>query len=170
VNITSNKRSADARELYSARLALIRHCEEAIPDDFELYGVGWAGADEQRPSYRGMPANKWEVFPNFRFGVCYENTAGIPGYVTEKIFDCMRASAVPVYLGAPNVADYVDSEAYVDRREFASDEELVRFLRGVDERAYGRYREAAAAYLASDRFARFLPPAFADNIIAHARL
>jgi hypothetical protein len=49
-----------------------------------------------------------------------------PGWITEKIFDCMRADCVPVYWGASNVLDYVDPEAFVDRRRFASNSELER--------------------------------------------
>ena len=170
VNITANKHSTHPSELYSSRLALIRYCERVLPDDFELYGVGWANVGDSFPSYRGAPRHKWDVYPQFKFGICYENTDGLPGYVSEKIFDCMRAAAVPVYLGAPNISEYVAPEAYVDRRDFVSDEDLVRFLRAVDEQTYAKYREAARDYLAGDRFARFLPPAFADNVIAHARL
>lgn len=35
----------------------------------------------------------------------------------------------------------------------------------MTERDYARYREAANDYLRSERFAAFLPPAFAETII-----
>lgn len=170
VNISSNKRSSHPDELYSVRRATIRYCERSIPHDFALYGVGWDAPGESFPSYRGSPRHKWDVIPQFRFALAYENMAAAPGYVTEKIIDAMRAGAVPVYLGAPNVEEYVDVEAFIDRRQIGSDEEMVRFLCDVDEATYLRYRAAARDYLISARFEKFLPRAFADTVIAHAGL
>lgn len=169
-NISANKHSIHPAELYSARRSLIRYCESAIPGAFALFGPGWLTDENPYPSYEGQPQNKWDVYPKFRFGLCYENMIGAPGYVTEKIFDCLRAGAVPVYLGAPNISDYVDEEAYIDRRRFDNDEQLIEYLLGVDEPAYKRLRDAALAYLGSERFRQFLPEAFADVIVQHAAL
>lgn len=170
VNISSNKRSSDPRELYSVRRAEIRYFERFMRHDFALYGIGWDAPGESFPSYRGSPRHKWDVLPQFRFALAYENTAGVPGYVTEKIFDAMRSGVVPVYLGCPNIEEYVDAEAFIDRRRIGSDAELARFLADVDEGTYLRYREAAREYLKSARFERFLPRAFADTIIDHSEL
>lgn len=170
VNISGNKRSEHPAELYGAREATIRYCERAIPKEFDLYGVGWDQALEPYPSYRGVTAHKWLAYPQYRFAVTYENMRGLPGYVTEKVFDALRAGVVPVYLGAPNIEEYVDKEAFIDRDGFASDEELIRFLQEMDEATYLRFREAGGDYLAGERFRAFLPPAFADTVIANAPL
>ena len=139
--------------------------ESAIPRQFALFGPGWDSDGNTYRSYEGTPRHKWEVYPYFRFGLCYENMVGAAGYVTEKIFDCKRAGAVPVYLGAPNIADYGDQEVFVDRRQIRSDAELVSHLCGVDEMTFKRYREAARSYLAGPAFRRFLPESFADAIL-----
>ncbi len=176
VNISMNKYSRHPRELYSARRATIRHFEERRPNDFDLYGVGWErGAKlagrlfgckwQAYPSYRGIVRHKWEILPYYRFSVCYENIRDEPGYITEKLFDSMRAGCVPIYLGAPNIVDYVDADAFVDRRDFKSDAELEDYLLGMTEKEYASFQDAIQTYLLSDRFARFLPPAFADTII-----
>lgn len=164
-NISANKHSSHPAELYSARRSVIRYCESAIPRQFALFGPGWDAVSNTHPSYEGTPRHKWEVYPYFRFGLCYENMVGAAGYVTEKIFDCMRAGAVPVYLGAPNIADYVNQEVFIDRRQFRSDAELVSHLSSVDEVTFKRYREAARSYLAGPAFRRFLPESFADAIL-----
>ena len=176
VNISMNKSASHPQELYSARRASIRHFERTQPNNFDLYGVGW-----NRPtnlwekvlpftrivysSYRGTVQNKWDVLPCYRFSLCYENIRDEPGWVTEKIFDCMRARCVPIYWGAPNITDYVDAEAFIDRRRFRSDADLEAYLLGITEQEYERYQEAMQDYLRSERFAKFLPPAFADTII-----
>jgi hypothetical protein len=170
VNISGNKGSDHPSELYSAREATIRHCERAIPEEFDLYGFGWDRTLQPYPSYRGLTAHKWLTYPQYRFALTYENMRGLAGYVTEKVFDALRAGVVPVYLGAPNIDEYVDRDAFVDRDTFSSDEELIRYLQQIDEAAYRRLRQAGSDYLASERFRKFLPPAFADTIIANAPL
>jgi hypothetical protein len=173
VNISGNKSSSHPAELYSARRRTIRYFERELPAQFALYGIGWdRGIPGEPPyaSYRGVVANKWELYPRFRFGLCYENMRDAPGYVTEKLFDCARAGSVPVYWGAPNIAEYVDPEIFVDRTRFESDDEFARFLKEMGEAEYERYIDAARDYFLTERFAAFLPPAFADGVIAAARL
>jgi hypothetical protein len=179
--IAMNKDSEYPNELYSARRDSISYFETHHPADFDLYGVGWDTApqmlsgtritrsarrpDEQRSSYRGPVANKWEVFPKYRFALCYENVSDQSGWVTEKLFDCMRADCVPVYWGAPNVDEYVDSRAYIDRRQFQSDAELASYLAGMSEARYDEYRRAVRRYLQSDAFHLFESPAFVVSMM-----
>jgi hypothetical protein len=168
VNISGNKSSDHPQELYTARRDTIRHFEQHHPADFDLFGLGWNDPqtpEARYPSYRGTVTHKWDVYPRYRFGVCYENMEGEPGWVTEKIFDCMRAGCVPIYWGAPNIDAFVDAGTFVDRRRFASDAALAEFLLAMSEGEHASYRRAIHAYLESDRFAAFLAPAFAANII-----
>lgn len=175
VNISMNKYSNHPHELYSARRTAIKYFEKAHPDNFDLYGLKW---DELKfkeklfpwlrysyKSYRGAVKNKWEVMHKYKFSICYENVRDVSGYVTEKIFDSMRSGCVPIYWGANNINDYVDPEAFIDRRNFKSDAELDQFISGMTEREYMRYQVAIKKYLDSPRFERFLPKAFADTII-----
>ncbi len=176
--IAMNKVSDYPNELYSARRDSIRYFETHHPSDFDLYGVGWDDApqvpsgssstrrtSERYCSYRGPVANKWEVFPKYRFALCYENVSDQSGWVTEKLFDCMRADCVPVYWGAPNVGEYVDSRAYIDRRQFQSDSELASYLAGMSEACYNEYRKAARRYLQSEAFHLFESPAFVESML-----
>jgi hypothetical protein len=63
------------------------------------------------------------------------------------------------------VTQYVASEAFIDRRQFKSDQELEEYLSAINEKQYNQFREAIAAYLASERFKTFLSPAFVKNVI-----
>lgn len=92
-------------ELHTARL-------QAIADfDLDLYGYGWDNLDNLPPwwnwlkpkikrCYKGTipPHGKLEVLRQYRQAICYENTS-LPGYVTEKIVDCLVAGTEPIYLG-----------------------------------------------------------------------
>lgn len=181
INISMNKFSRHPRELYSARRAAIRYFEQNQPENFDLYGVGWNRpvnilekilpiTRQIYPSYRGTVKNKWDVLPQYRFSLCYENIHDEPGWVTEKIFDSMRAGCVPIYWGAPNITDYVDADAFIDRRRFNSDSELEAFLLSITEKEYERFQEAMLEYLSSERFAKFLPSVYADTIISALHL
>lgn len=181
VNISMNKFSRHPRELYSARRAAIRYFEQNQPENFDLYGMGWNRPvnfwekvlpiiRQNYPSYRGTVKNKWDVLPKYRFSICYENIHDEPGWVTEKIFDSMRAGCVPIYWGAPNISDYVDPDAFIDRRKFKSNAELETFLLGITEKEYLIYQEAIQGYLHNERFQKFLPPAYAETIINALKL
>jgi hypothetical protein len=181
VNISMNKASTYPNELYSARLSAIRYFEKARPKNFDLFGVGWNRPPEVFKnktlikitskkyeifsSYCGEIGNKWEVLPKYKFALCYENICDQPGWITEKIFDIMRADCVPIYWGAPNIEQYIDPAAFIDRRNFKSNEELEEFIIKISEHQYNHYRDAIANYLASEKFKEFLSPAFVQRWI-----
>jgi alpha(1,3/1,4) fucosyltransferase len=183
VNISSNKLSRHPGELYSARVEAIRYFESSNPYGFDLYGQGWdrpaVPVGDARglqpiwlrkhtpyPSYRGTVAHKTAVLPNYRFALCYENAGGQAGYITEKIFDVMRSGCVPVYLGAPNIEEYVDRGAFIDRRKFSSNRELGEFLSSMTEAEHESYLRSISRFLDSDRFSRFKSGAFAERMIS----
>jgi hypothetical protein len=181
INISMNKSSRHPRELYSARRTSIRYFEQNQPDQFDLFGVGWncptsrlerifPGLCQMFPCYRGAVKNKWDVLPRYRFSLCYENIRDEPGWITEKIFDCMRAKCIPIYWGASNITDYVDPDAFIDRRKFQSDAHLETFLLNMTESEFRNYQAAIIRYLSSDRFAKFMPAAYADSIVRALKL
>ena len=143
--ISGNKKVSHKLELYSEREKTIRWFENNALDDFDLYGIGWDKyTSENRyirflvlkvaklsklltpyfPSYKGMVESKLETLSKYKFAICYENAQMIPGYITEKIFDCFFAGCVPVYWGAPNITEHIPQNCFIDRRKFKSHEEL----------------------------------------------
>ena len=149
--IASNRRSDAANELYSARVEVVEYFEHACPELFDLYGGGW----ERYQTFRGRAMDKVRTLSRYKFNICYENNRDLKGYVTEKIFDSLRALCVPVYWGADNILDYVPAGAFIDRRAFASTAELVTYLRQMPETEYMRYLEAIDSYLRSPSYQRF---------------
>lgn len=159
------------RERYSARLKLIRTF--AARDDFDLYGEGWTArhaavaadvhADALR-AYRGAVADKLALLASYRFALAVENTR-FPGYITEKLFDAMYARCIPVYVGAPDVAQYVPPATFVDAGQFRSYGALEQFLRAMTEEEAVRYIDAAHLFLASASFEQFCADRFARDVI-----
>jgi hypothetical protein len=81
------------------------------------------------------------VVGRYRFCLALENSVA-RDYVTEKIFDAFLAGTVPVYRGAPNVAEFVPGpHSYIDANDFAGPAELAAYLRqlAADEDAYRAY-------------------------------
>ncbi|MEJ7663699.1 MAG: glycosyltransferase family 10 [Hymenobacter sp.] len=87
------------------------------------------------------PLEKLAVIRSYRFVVCYENTS-TPGYISEKLFDCLFAGCVPVYLGEPNIRRFIPEDCFVDRKAFATDAELADFLKQMTYTQYENYVEA----------------------------
>ncbi|ARJ67206.1 hypothetical protein WV31_16795 [Magnetospirillum sp. ME-1] len=152
-------------ELYSQRMALIRWFEEHHPEDFEFYGAGWKAAEY--PSYRGAISNREKVSIQapYRFAVCYENNSDSPGAITEKIFDCLLGGCVPIYWGVPNITAYVPKTCFIDRRDFATNEELYNYLKGMGDDELQGYLDSISDYLVGDRCRYFTDQCFASTIL-----
>jgi hypothetical protein len=186
-NKTLYKKSIN--DLYLERIKSIRWFEKNAPEDFDLYGIGWdipaigsglVGKVIRRllnqipfriwkqpfSSYRGKIAQKHSVLARTRFSLCYENVAGLPGYITEKIFDSFFAGCVPVYWGASNVFEHIPENCFIDRRRFSSMDDLYQFLKSIDESTYCSYQDNIRNFLKSDASRKFSSEYFASTIVS----
>ena len=163
------------RELYADRLAAIRYF--ARYDGFHLYGYGW-----DQPVHRASRAtqtavrraNRGEIAPGlrakravlsrYRFAICFENTV-FPGYLTEKLFDCLLAGCIPIYWGDPAVAELIPPACFVDYRRFGDLAELDRYLQQMKPTEAQVYLDAAADFLASAAYTPFLADTFAAELL-----
>ncbi len=114
-----------------------------------------------RRAWRGPANSKSQTLANYKFAICFENMV-MKGWITEKLFDCFFTGTIPVYLGAPDIEQYVPPECYVDMRRFGGFRELHEYLRAMSDAEAREYREAARRYLASPAFHQFSKEAFAD--------
>lgn len=160
------------QELYTERLRAIRYFSRR--QDFDLYGTkwnklprfpNWHYAKYVRKCWRGMiPGPKYPVLAEYRFTILFENSV-FPGYVDVKFLDCFVCGVVPVYLGAPDIGDYVPAGCFIDMRKFGSYAELERHLRSLSAAEVQRYRQAAREFLHSERFRRlFSFKVFAEKV------
>ncbi|MCX6701639.1 MAG: glycosyltransferase family 10 [Candidatus Zambryskibacteria bacterium] len=174
--ISFNKFSSEQNELYSARRNDALYFDTNYPNDFDLYGKRWnvpitrlqrllPFLVKKYTTYRGHVKNKLETLSKYKFNLCYENDAGAKGWVTEKIFDSLLAGIVPIYWGASNIEEYVDSDVFIDRRKFKKISDLADFITKMTEEEYNKYISAAERYKKSDKYAKFLPESFCDTMI-----
>jgi len=137
--ISGNKRSLVPGELYSRRIeaALWFHTNSDIP--FDVYGM----TPYFLPSYKGPVENntKLTTLSSYRFTLCFENSRDpvfARGWV-DKILDSLEARTVPIYLGCPNIEEYIPKTCFIDLRDFSGYEELDKYLRTISESEYARY-------------------------------
>jgi len=155
--IASNKKVKNSLELYSKREEAIRWFEKFHIENFDLYGRGWdryvfKGGMlskvlnksifitklflREYPSYKGVIDNKFDTLKKYRYAICYENAKDIPGYITEKIFDCFFSGCIPIYWGANNISSYIPDGCYIDKRKFKTYEDLYSYLQSISDEEY----------------------------------
>ena len=83
--------------------------------------------------YKGRCKDKIEVISNYKFAIAFENSPSA-GYVTEKIIDCFVAGVIPIYLGAPDIQEFIPENCFIDARNFENFEDLDNYLQSIDEK------------------------------------
>jgi len=113
-----------------------------------------------RKVYKGELETKWETLARYDFAICFENVR-LKGWLTEKLFECLRTGTIPIYWGATDIAELVPKECFIDMRQFAGYPELYAFLKSLDRQAIRGYRDAGRAFLESQAFEPFSKERFA---------
>ena len=87
------------------------------------------------------PRRAW--LSRYKFYLAFENSAA-PGWVTERIVDAFAAHTVPIYWGDRAVKEQFNPAAFIDRRDFPSDEACIKHILKVDsdDQIYRRYLAA----------------------------
>lgn len=185
--IVGNKSSPHPYELYSERLKIINWFEKNHPDVLDLYGFNWneykfhgkfailnrfkllttifnSISPPIHLSYKGIINNKKDVLMKYTYAICFENAKNINGYITEKIFDCFFSGCIPIYLGAPNIDDYIPDKTFINMNDFQDYRILFNYLINVSESEYDSYIKEIKKYLKSDKINQFSDVSFSDII------
>ncbi|ADN09545.1 glycosyltransferase family 10 domain-containing protein [Sulfurimonas autotrophica] len=179
--IAGNKQSVHPLELYSKRVEAIKWFEKNHIEDFDFYGIGWDKYTSSNKyinfifnkinisphyiSYKGKVESKKETLTKYKFVICYENARDIPGYITEKIFDCFFAGCVPVYWGANNITEHIPEECFIDKRKYDTYEKLYDFIYNMSDEEYLKYLNNIEFYLNSEKSYQYSSEFFAETII-----
>eukprot|EP01049_Picozoa_sp_SAG25_P008451 SAG25_NODE_761_length_5514_cov_23.676822_3_plen_451_part_00 len=86
-------------------------------------------------------SRKMALLRRYKFTLAYENSRA-KGYVTEKFFQPLVAGSVPVYWGAPDVAQFAPhTHSYIDASTFRDADALAQHLLYLDrnDTAYQEY-------------------------------
>lgn len=161
------------REIYSDRIEAIKFFSKL--NKLDLYGIGWdkkiAGFDSSYhrcaiESYRGPVSyeNKIKLLNKYKFAICFENCP-FPGYITEKIFDCILSGCIPIYFGAPDISEYIPYKCYIDYNDFKSFNNLNDFLENFNETKANYYLDEGYKFLISKDFKNYDENLFVDKLI-----
>ncbi len=192
--INANKYSYVAGEGYSYRRKAIRFFDRH--ERFDLYGHGWnrplrvlsrefaadiivrqgaglralmdAVASLSRfRSYRGAIPDKYEILARYRFCLCFENQLDAPGYITEKLFDCFFCGAIPVYLGATNIEEYLPRDCFIDMREIDGFGELRELMESMPRERFLAIQRAGHNFITGGSFDIWTPEGALGEIVDH---
>ncbi len=85
--------------------------------------------------------SKLDTIKEYDYYLAFENSNCID-YVSEKMFDGLISGTVPVYLGAPNVDEYLPgNNCIIKATDFANGADLAKFLLELssDRQRYSEY-------------------------------
>ena len=172
--VSTTKRKAARMQLHDERDRAIIHFSKSKKHEFDLYGNGWdREISEKRASGLDVAIRKLapmrcedkiSVMSSYKFALCFENME-FQGYVTEKIIDCLVAGTIPIYMGAPDIDNFIPRDCYINYREFETLEALDNYLCEFDsEKANdillkGReflYNNKTENLFCNEDFARFI--------------
>lgn len=174
--ISSAKISHDDQcsSLYAYRHSLVDYCEREDVD-FDLYGVGWdkrarivihsdkrlakafnkhilarLGFKSAPKSYLGMVEDKIHTLRHYNFCFCSENYLYPDGYLTEKIWDALRAGCIPVYHKTNTSKRIFGDNLYIDAGDFDNFSDLFSFLSEMEDEEIVERRKRILAFLSSE--------------------
>jgi len=181
LQILVNKGAKDS-ELYSERIRAVVILQSL--GSVDLYGYGWdislcqilhnlpysqrfpymywKNRRALRAIYKGQAKSKYETLSQYRFALCFESMV-MPGYMTEKLFDCLFVGTIPIYLGAPDVERYIPKSCFIDMRDFDDYAGLHTYLSNLSDEDISSFREAAREYLSSEQYRPFTKEKFVER-------
>lgn len=162
----SHNPQARSREQYSLRIKAMAELSKLGVVD--LYGRGWdrwwsrsafwlpywQNRSALMSIYKGACSSKFEVMQNYDFCLCFENM-WMHGYITEKIFDCLYAGTIPLYMGAPDVSAYIPEDVFVDCRKYSTWKEMWEDIATMPVESIEAMRIAGRNFLQSDQAKKF---------------
>lgn len=75
--------------------------------------------------------NKVEFVKDYKFTIAFENES-YPGYTTEKIFEPMLVSSIPIYWGNPLVGRDFNSKSFLSYYDFPNEDALIERILEID--------------------------------------
>lgn len=151
------------RELYGERIRAMAALNQI--GIIDLYGRGWdrwfsrtslwwpywRHFSTLRKIYRGPCESKYAVLSQYQFALCFENYV-MKGYITEKLFDCLYAGTIPIYLGAPDITQFVPEGCFIDMRQYNSYADLWRSISELSDNQLDKMKQAGRQFIGSERY------------------
>lgn len=168
--VTNMVPSVKLKDLYTSRMEAIKYFSSK--NFFDLYGRHWGNhsnlSHTERSAVKKLNPSevqdKRQLLSQYQFALCFENCV-YPGYVTEKIFDCFFSGCIPIYLGAPDIQEFVPENLFIDMRQFKDFNQLAFFIEAFTEEQRQQYLQRIAIYLKSAEFGKFTDAFFSSTLM-----
>jgi hypothetical protein len=121
IAVSNTQWAAPAREQFFKRLSEYKHVDSS--------GMAWNNIGGAIPQITGREVI--EFYQDHRFTIAFENSS-VPGYITEKIIRAWAAGTIPIYWGAPDIAEHFNTEAFVNCHDFESFEQVVERIDEIE--------------------------------------
>lgn len=149
-------------------LADVNDCGHKIrKGNYSGFGVENSLADVNDSGYEvrkgqtsasGWDSEKLRFLSEYKFTIAFENTA-LSGWVTEKLLHPFLAHSIPIYWGAPDVAELFNPKAFINCSDFANLDQAVQRVRELD-----RDKEQYLAMLREPPLAVSYPSGWEDQL------
>ncbi|KAF9141710.1 4-alpha-L-fucosyltransferase [Linnemannia schmuckeri] len=94
----------------------------------------------QRREKEQWQYKKQKFLANYPFGLATENSNCL-GYVTEKFYDVLAFGAIPVYMGVPDIADFLLGGSYINAKGFVTYDDPIHHMKTVDRAPFYKWKE-----------------------------
>ncbi len=137
-----------------------------IPSEFRVFGGQWDGLPyspihrivNPKPNSCSMgysKANPISIIKGFKFFFASENLIGDPGYLTEKLFNVIRAGSVPIIKSSTKKCAIQQAAEriglfYIDLKNYSSPAALLNKLNCIDCAEYDEMKYAGKMFLRSE--------------------
>eukprot|EP01068_Selenidium_serpulae_P017111 Selendium_serpulae@DN6350_c0_g1_i10.p1 len=122
----------NCKDTFNKRNDLVEYLQSEIP--VKSISKCLNNAEWPKNASRGgryIKSNKVKALKHFALHLAFENQ-NINDYVTEKVYEALQAGVIPVYLGAPNVDEYLPCKNCIIKvADFSTYEDLKNHLKAV---------------------------------------
>jgi hypothetical protein len=129
-------------EAKNDRLVLINKLNK----DAGAHSYGWCSNNIDIPDeLTGREKGSWQykkqkLLAAYPFGLAAENSNCL-GYITEKFYDVLASGSIPVYMGAPDIANFVPEGSYINVKDFATYDDLIHHMKTVDRKSFYKWKD-----------------------------
>ena len=144
-----------------------KFCDIFGPEKYHSFGTGWDKRCYQfyipRIPYFPNTFLKYNFLSQYKFNFCPENSR-FKGYVSEKPLQAMICGSIPIYLGPPDVYEYLPEGTFIDFAQFDIDA-LCDYILNMSEREYNEYRKRIRKFITTKECSEFSSYIFAKKLI-----
>jgi len=182
-SFVTNRNLTGYKSTSSQKKRLIESFLKKIPNDFDLYGLGWEKyliyksdivsrvlnkllfvvyknkylykvLKKKNKSYKGIAENKIATCGNYKFELVIENSTA-QYRNTDRIISTFFSGTVPLYYGPDTIHELIPSNCFIDLQKFTSEDDAINFLENINDTKYMEYIKNIKNFIDSEKFFHF---------------